>query len=181
MDLKLLRKSTVKVSSLHCQHIPWLFDSKIWHGDDPMLIQNSPHVRFLRVYEKVGDNRQKLLETDYAEMYRDWDRKGFRRFNKKPRDDKYINFKISRIISVYEAIKRKGFSHKYPIDVLETPFWKTRYGHDAGFLQGREIWHGHHRAASSFCLEIDRVPCLFYKDAHPGAKRCRKFDKRHKD
>ena len=171
--LKLSQNAIVKLRKLHFQYIEPVFNKKFWPGEgDCLAVRNSPHVRFLKTYEKVGSNWDILWKTDYINQMKYWYSIGYKKRNKK-----FMRRKIQRFISLYCSIKKNGFKQYHRINILKTPLWITRYGKTAPFLKGYEIWHGHHRAACCYVLGIHKVPCAIMRDNKRGTKKCARIDR----
>ncbi|MFA6088652.1 MAG: hypothetical protein WC755_02195 [Candidatus Woesearchaeota archaeon] len=176
-DVIFIKNDKIDVCELKCQYIPNIFSSEIWPGDDPMKIENSPHVELLFSYKKYGLKYNELFKTRYVRMFQYWNKIGYSVKGTK-RDKRYIKKKIVLLIDLFKSIGKVGLKKK--IEVVISPFWLTRYKCDNKNLNGIEIWHGHHRAACLFVLGIKQTICNFYKDAHPGSLISKKWESRLK-
>jgi len=154
-DIKALKSVTLNVNDLHFQMCPWVYCDEVWNGDKTGLVENSPHVDFLRLYKKMGKQvLLKLNKTRYSKMYEHWDNMGYGLGGRTPA---YIKKKACSLINLFNSIRKKGFDRKSQIQVLETPLWLSR-GFDGGdSLVGPEVFHGHHRSACLFVLNKKRV------------------------
>ncbi|MBF0474076.1 MAG: hypothetical protein HQK91_09600 [Nitrospirae bacterium] len=141
-------------------------------------ILNSPHYKLLEIYKNDGLAylKENYKDTDYYKMIKYFSEKG-KHFsliagsfvNKKRKDsDDYIWYKISRIISVYENIKKVGYlgvgHEKKFISVLDKPIYITRFSKDFPW-KPYEMLFGHHRAAAIAASGITRVKVILFNDA----------------
>ncbi len=170
--LRVVGKTRIKTEKVHFQYLAPVFNEKFWPNSS-MSLSNSPHVRFLKKYQKAGMNIDKLWNTDYVKLMEYWNSIGFHK-----RDKKFIINKMRRFIRLYESIKKRKFKDKHRIQVLKKPFWITRYGGEERFLKGYELWHGHHRASCCYALGVNRIPCVILEDKKPGSMKCSRIDKR---
>jgi len=166
----------VRTRNLHFQYIEPVFNGKFWPKPSYMKVSNSPHVKFLVHYDKVGKNWGKLWDTEYVQMMLYWNSIGHHK-----RTNKFIRSKIDRMLTLYKSIKRHGYLKQHAIEVLNTSFWETRYKGKVPFPHGMEIWHGHHRAAACYVCGIEKVKCKLLLDRRPGSLKCKRIDKRLKD
>ena len=174
--LKFVRREIIPLQRIHFQYIPPpIFNKQFWHGDGSLLVQNSPHVRFLKQYVEIGKNYKQLWNTDYVKLMLYWNSLGYHN-----RTDKFIKSKIDRFTSLYKNMKRHGFTESNRIEVLKQPFWKTRYVDCPDWVVGYEMWHGHHRAACAYFLGMKEIPCNLWKDIKKGTKKCLRLDKKLK-
>ncbi len=171
--LKYIRTRDVKTGRLHFQYVPAVFNQYFWHGDGTLLIKNSPHIRFLQTFDKVGMNWDELWKTDYVNLMLYWNSIGYHN-----RTDEFIRSKIKRFTTLFRSMKNNGYRPQSRIEILKTPFWESRYGVKTDFVRGYEIWHGHHRAACCYFLGIKIMTCNLMADAKSGSKKCRRLDKK---
>ena len=170
--LKEIKKLAIPISQLHFQYLEPVFNKKFWPEND-MLVANSPHVHFLKLYQKHGDNFKELWKSRYVQQFLYWRRIGFHH-----RDDKYIKSKIRRVVNLYNSIKRHGYIKKHRISALSESIWASRYGGKNVFLGDYEIWHGHHRSAVCYVLGIKEVPCILFQNILFNTKKGDKLLKR---
>lgn len=137
---------TVKVAivDLHFQYIPEKFFKDLYPGSesDMLKLHNTPHYRFLKLYEELGkDIWDCYEETDYFKLMKRWGR-----------DDKFSRKKIKRLIGNYRSILKDGLQSN--ITVLNEPLYKKH------FNKGYEIWNGHHRAVICCVLGYKNLNCF---------------------
>ncbi len=189
-DFSCIDWEILQVRRLYFQYVPQIFHQQFWPGNDPMLVENSPHVRLLQSF-KQGKRKDVLMNSDYVRMQQYWSKIGYAGTSVK-RDRKMIESKVDKFLQIYESIKKRGFFKKYAIEVLRKPLWLTRYKHEDNIIQGMlkippgapgpgpEIYHGHHRAACCYVLGIRRIPSRILEDAKPGTMKFAKFDRKLK-
>lgn len=134
------------VNSLYFQYVPNEFIKDFYPGDEKNMLSvcNSPHYRFLVLYQKIGSeicNPKIFNETDYIRMMIRWNR-----------DGNHNKWKVNRFIETYESIKQKGLLSS--LVITKTPL------HYKFFEQGYEICHGHHRSACCLALNIYSISCF---------------------
>ncbi len=166
---KISHAAKFKVEYLHCQMCPWVYCSEVWDGDESGLIENSPHVDFLKRYQELGIKiLSNLHKTRYSKMYENWDDMGYGLGGRTP---DYIKKKARSLMSVFDSICKKGYNRKNKIHVMDKPLWTSR-GFDGGdALQGPEIFHGHHRSACLYVLNYKVVKVMVVKDTLPGTNQ----------
>lgn len=169
-----VKKMTVPISDLRFQYISLIYNREFWHGDGSLSVANSPHVRFLRSYQE--NPNLDIWHTDYVKLMLYWNSIGFHN-----RDRPFIESKVHRLTTLFKSVQKNGFDKTSRINILEEPFWKTRYRKEVPNFSGYEIWHGHHRAACCYVLGITDVPALLMKDGRKGSKKCERIDKRLKE
>ena len=145
-------------------------------------IFNSPHYKLLEIYKKNGLNylKNNYKETDYYKMIKYFSQMG-RHFsmiagnfvNKNRKDsDEYIWYRITRLITVYENIKKVGYlgdgHEKKMISVMDKPIYITRFLKDFEW-KPYEILFGHHRAAALAANGIKSVLVTVCNDAAQDA------------
>jgi len=170
--LRFIKYKKININELHFQYIPIVYNEKFWAGRK-LTIANSPHVRLLKQYKKIGTQWEELWQTDYVKMMEYWNSIGFHK-----RDKTFIISKMKRFFILYKSIKSKGYQESNCISVLSRPLYVTRYGHEESFLEGYEIWHGHHRAVCCYVVGIKKIKCKLFKDIKPNSKKCRRIDRR---
>ena len=145
--IKDIKKKYIEIDRLHFQYIPDEFLKEVYPGpeEEMMNLVNSPHYRFLKLYEKIGTEIWKFYEeTDYVKLMKFWGR-----------DDKYNRDKVTKFIKTYKSIRKQGLQKR--IILLDKPMYKQF------FKEGYEIYHGHHRAVICKFLGIKKVPCTISK------------------
>ena len=145
--IKKIKAINIDTNDLYFQYIPEKFFRELYTGktEDMLSLINTPHYRFLILYEKVGDGIwDQYKDTDYVKLMMRWGR-----------NDKFNKKKVSKFIETYKSIKKKGFQGR--ISVLNKPINKKNFEH------GYEIYHGHHRASICKCLGYRNMPCMIYK------------------
>ena len=138
-----IRQEKIFIDDLYFQYIPDEFFREVYLGpeEEMMSLANSPHYRFLSLYQEIGkDIWQCYEETDYVKLMKFWGR-----------SDKYNRNKVRKFIKTYNDIKKNGLKKK--INVLESPMYRQF------FSKGYEIYHGHHRASICKALEKRSLVC----------------------
>lgn len=134
-------KKLINPIELKAQYNPERFH--IWKSlhDGPekevLNMMYSPHYRFL----KDRNN------TTYHKLQR-----------KFGRNNDWIKNKTNKFLSVFESIKREGFTER--LMIMETPIVKNK--HNKGF----EIFEGHHRVSCSLILNLKEIPCLVIRNLY---------------
>ena len=164
---------SVRLLDLHYQFIPEFTDMDIWQND--MSLPNSPQVECAQLLLKYGRNWGKLKDCKFAQDRRHRYELGMKKWTEK-------NIKKHILGSRYDilmSIRKNGFdkekNKKQPIAVLMEPFWMTRFGWNASWLEGPEIYHGGRRCAAMYALGYEKVQVLFMKDKYPGSNRSGKY------
>jgi len=138
-----LKIKKIRIDKLYFQYKPDNFVRDLFPGkeEDMLRVDNSPHFKFAKLYQKIGKNiLQEYKYTDYIKLMIAWGR-----------DDKHNLWKVKRFVKTYDSIKSKGF--KRHITVVKEPI------HKKFFKKGYEISHGHHRAAICSSLGLTRISC----------------------
>ncbi len=142
--IKDIKRKIIDIDKLYFQYIPNEFLKDVYPGgeEDMLSLINSPHYRFLELYNEIGKKIwNNYKETDYIKLMKFWGR-----------DDKYNRQKVAKFIKTYNSIRKRGLQKR--IVVLNKPMYKKF------FLDGYEIYHGHHRASICKFLEYKKVPCV---------------------
>ena len=145
--IKNIKKKIIDIDNLYFQYIPEKFFKEIYPGDEKgmLRLENCPHYKFLLLYREIGkDIWNCYKDTDYIKLQILWGR-----------DDKYTRKKASMFIKTYKDIKKHGLKKR--IVVLDKPM------HRQFFINGYEIYHGHHRAAICKVLGFNKVKCMVSK------------------
>jgi hypothetical protein len=145
--IKDITTKVIDVDKLYFQYIPEKFFKEIYPGDEKQMLslENCPHYKFLLLYRKIGKAIWKCYrDTDYVKLQRLWGR-----------DDKYSRKKAVTFIKTYKDIKKNGLKKR--IVVLDKPM------HKQFFVDGYEIYHGHHRAAICKVLGFGKIKCIISK------------------
>jgi len=174
-EIKAISKKPEKVelASLCYQFIPGLITHDIWMFD--MSLPNSPQVECARLLLEHGRDWGKLKDCRFAQ-----DRRYRFKFGQVKWTEEYIKQHIlgSRY-DILRSIQKRGFdkklNSKQPVAILKEPFWKTRFGYTADWLNGYEIYHGGRRCAAMYALGYETVPALWCKDKKPGSNDMGKF------
>jgi hypothetical protein len=95
----------------------------------------SPHYRFLK---DQNDKSYYKLQQMYG------------------RNNKWIQEKIRKFLSVFESIKNRGI--KENIMIVEMPLIKNKYN------ERYEIFEGHHRVACALVLDIKLIRCKIIRN-----------------
>jgi len=138
----------------------------MWNGGNSS-VENSPHVKFLKLYRKIGKKIFKQLDyTDYCKMFLYWDEV---KYGLGGRNKKYREKKAKRLASVFDSIRKNGYDKKNYIHILKTPLWVTRGFFGGDNLLSPEIFHGHHRVACCYVLGIKKIRAYICKDINPNS------------
>jgi len=169
----------VELKDLHYQFVPIITDTELWLND--MSLPNSPHVELMRVLLSMIEAKTFIWdEIKKTRYYKD----RIFKIEHGMGDKAYAKKKILARYEVLKSIRKHGFKRrgnaKYPIVVLQEPFWKTRFGYEADWLRGPEIWDGGGRCAIAWVFGIRSVPAYIYQDAAPGIKGSAKFEEKLK-
>ena len=165
-------KEKVQLEALHIRYIPVVTPMDIYEGDLSLI--NSPHVEMLEMYEKHGFDWRKLKKTRYVKERR-------RRFKigmSKWTDGYILNVHLPKRFKLFESIRKKGYDRRQPIEILEEPFWVSRFGLKNAWVDGPEIWTGAGRAAARWVLGKRTIWAEWYEDRRPGSMDKGKFDKK---
>ena len=142
--IKDITTKVIDVDKLYFQYIPEKFFKEIYPGDekDMFSLINSPHYKFLLLYNKIGkDIWECYRDTAYVKLQELWGR-----------DDKTNRKKVVKFIKTYKSVKKYGLKKR--IIVLNKPM------HKQFFVDGYEIYHGHHRAAICKVLGFSKIKCI---------------------
>lgn len=142
-----IRNLAIPSNQIYFQYEPGTFLKEFFRGDESQMLRvdNSPHFEFVKLYKDIGkDIWDCYKETRYIRLMIAWGR-----------DDKHNRWKADRFISTYESILKKGLFSR--VVVLNEPMYKKF------FVNGYEIFHGHHRSAICAVLSIDPIPCTVSK------------------
>ena len=142
--IKDIKIKNIDIDRIYFQYIPEKFFKEIYSGDpgEMLSLGNSPHYKLLVLYDKIGKDIWKCYkDTDYVKLQRLWGR-----------SNKYCRKKISKFIKTYKSIRKYGL--KKHIVVLDKPMYKQF------FIDGYEIYHGHHRAVIYKILGFKKIRCM---------------------
>ena len=167
---------------LHYQYIHGVTPIDLWDYD--MSVPNSPHVELLRTIIKSGMDWEKLKKTRYVEERRLRFKLGMDRWT-----DEHIQEHIKVRWKIYRSMKKYGFKaefyktkhHSYPVRILGAPFWQSRFGFNAPWLHGPEIWDGGGRSAAAYVLGWDSIKAIKCVDVAPHSKQKGEFEKKLKN
>ena len=165
----------IKLSKLHVRCIPVLTPLDLWGND--MSLENSPHVELMREFLEHGMTWGNLKSTRYVRERMRRFKLGITRWT-----EPYIIQHLHKRYDILRSLKKEGFvakKSKPPIQVLREPLWKTRFGCNEEWLEGREIYNGAGRCAAAMALGWESITVIMVKDAKkPGDKG--KFEKKLK-
>ncbi len=165
------KKIVLNTNDLYFQICPIAHNPDLWNGDCKGMIKNSPHVQFLREYEKMGKRElfkpNNIKQTNYHNMFKYWDEIGY---GLGGRTYKYIHIKAARLASVYDDMRSFGYRKGSRIQVLKTCLWTSRGFSGREEIDGMEIFHGHHRTACAYVLGIEKIYAHLCKDKARGSK-----------
>lgn len=177
-EIKLIsRKSvTVPLSRLFYQYIPEFVSKDIWCEN--MQLANSPQVECAKLLLEYGRNWGKLKHCRFAADRRHRYKLGMKKWTEKVIKEHILGSRYDILMSV----KKRGFDKKknakQPITVLQSPFWRTRFGEVPNWVNGWEIYHGGRRCAALYVLGFVNVPVLVAQDKYPGSCIGGKFEKK---
>ena len=115
---------------------------------NPLVVENSPHVNFLNIYNSVGDDIYDIIKsTNYFRMHKLYGR-----------NKKWIIKKAKSFVDLYEEIKKNGFDKSKSIILLSSPLVRSKFN-----KSGYEVYEGHHRVACCFFLKMETVPSIIMK------------------
>jgi len=170
------KRVSVQIGALHVRFIPWVTPRHLWvepfSKQFSMGIPTSPHVALYRLYA-AGCGWEQMRGTRYVRE------RQMRRDMGQPKwTDKYIrDHHLPIRFGIFDSIKKHGFSNKHPIEILEEPFWKTRFNFPVED-EGVEIWTGAGRASAAYVLGMTNIPAVWYRDKKPGSMDRGKFGKK---
>lgn len=160
----------IPLADLHIQYVHNVTPIDLWRRD--MSLATSPHVELLRLIRGHGLNWDILKDTRYVE-----ERRHRRAIGMKQWTDEYIKRHIKTRWDTYRSLKKHGFdAERYkkkdgrerPVLILAEPFWRTRFGYDAPWLCGPEIWDGGGRCSAAYVLGWKTIPAKMAADRKPG-------------
>jgi len=170
-EVKVVSKlQNVAVADLHIQYVHNVTPIDLWGHD--MTLATSPHVELLRLIRKHGLNWNILRDTRYVKERRTRYALGMKQWT-----DEYIKRHIKTRWNTYKSLEKHGFDPKRykkkdgrerPVLILGEPFWRTRFGYDAQWLSGPEIWDGGGRCSAAYVLGWTNVPAKMAVDRKPG-------------
>ena len=144
-------------------HRPLLYaiDKYFAKNGHPCLYTNTPQVEFLRLYQEIGNDILKILDsTSYIQF--DTPRQQYK-FGKKATTIKFKKRRAWRLINVYKSVKKYGYCcgkfGKTDAIHVKKGFYSKKYGDDSN---GCIVLRRHHRAAACVVLGIEKAPCIFY-------------------
>lgn len=165
----------IKLSKLHVRYIPVLTPIELWNHD--MSLENSPHVELMRELLEYGVCWGDLKASRYVRERMLRFKLGMTRWT-----EPYIIQHLHKRYEILKSLKKHGFVAKKsnpPIQVLKEPLWKTRFGCEEKWLEGREIFNGGGRCAAAMALGRKSITVVMVEDAKkPGDKG--KFEKKLK-
>ena len=137
----------IKINELKCQFNPKRFElwKSLHEGPEYEVldIEYSPHVRFLRKYEIIGDEIfNHITKTPYYKMHKLYGK-----------THEWTMDKIRNFLALYKDIKNKGFTGV--IEILKKPM------HRNPFNDGHEIYEGHHRISCCYILGYENISAQF--------------------
>ena len=178
-EIKIISKlEKIPIYPLHIQYVPVVTPINIWESN--MALVDSPHVELIQAIKKVGFDWGVLMQTRYAKVRQHRRKCGLVKWT-----DKKIKDHIMVRWSIYNSIKKNGFKKskckEKPVIVLKEPFWKTRFGFNAPWIHGHEIWDGAGRTTAMYHTGHEYVWGVWAEDAKPGTgdKGC--FENKLKD
>lgn len=147
MKVKKIATCLLSPFDLYFQYEPESFLREFYPGDEATMlrIENTPHYKFLKLYQEIGKDIWNVYnDTDYIKMMIKWGR-----------DDKHNKWKVARFLDTYNDIKKNGL--RDTVSVLKDPM------HRKSYVNGYEIFHGHHRSAVCCALNYKEISCTICK------------------
>jgi len=167
------KAEAVRLSELNYQFIPVLTNQCIWNFD--MSLPNSPQVECAKLLLEHGRDWGKLKDCRFAQDRRHRYKLGQTKWT----EDCIKAHILGSRYDILKSIKKRGFDKKLnakqPVSVLRSPLWKTRFGYEASWLNGYEIYHGGRRCSALYALGYESVPAVMCVDAKPGSNDRGKF------
>ncbi len=180
-EVKVISKLVdIPICDLHTQYVHNVTPIELWNYD--MSVLTSPHVELLRYIKKHGLNWKGIWKLRYVA-----ERKNRYKIGLTLWTDKHLRDHIIKRWEIYKSLKHRGYKPKLyrkkngeerPVEILKKPFWETRFGFDAEWLHGLEVWDGMGRIASAIVLGWDTIPAVWVKDRYPGTKKKGRFEKK---
>lgn len=135
---------TIPINQIQMQYNPDRFKSykqTTTNNQEPLKIENSPHVALLKEYDKIGHLPHKIKHTQYYQMQTSYG---------KTHD--WIIEKIHKFIKLHNYIQQGHEPEK--IIILTTPIIKNKYNNNY------EVYEGHHRISSYYTNNITIIKVI---------------------
>lgn len=163
------------IESLRVRYIPVVTPEDLWQrdGHTDMTIPYSPHVELYVHYAHTHGRPvwDEMCSLRYVKERLLRGQRGQSRWT----EDYIRNHHLPKRFAIYDSIHSLGLLGRYPIAVLDQPFWLTRFGYPVPGPVGPEIWTGAGRASAAWVLGYKSIKAHLYYDANPHSGNRGKF------